>query len=92
MTSYCLALVMGMQLSFRIGIFGRSPTVGPDAVFENFSQQLRHKSWQQLKVEHYTKVPKAALNGSNWHEAGVATLRLGTSAVDVTFGRASHGV
>jgi hypothetical protein len=65
MTSYCLALVTGMQLSFRIGIFGRSPTVGPDAAFKNFSQQLRNKSWHQLKVEHYTKVPKAALNGSN---------------------------
>jgi hypothetical protein len=49
-----------MQLSFRIGIFGRSPTVGPDAAFKNFSKQLRHKSWYQLKVEHhYTKVPRA---------------------------------
>jgi hypothetical protein len=70
MTSWCLALVTGMQLSFRTGIFGRSPTVGPHAAFKNFSWQLHHKSWHQLKVEHYTEVrEKAALNGSNWPEA-----------------------
>jgi hypothetical protein len=30
MTSWCLALVTGMQLSFRIGIFGRFSTAAGD--------------------------------------------------------------